>query len=73
MRAIDKLGCDLYQVIVIQSQIFLKLVSSSNVDRPIRDTEVEDAAFVEIMLDTKSLQDKGSFEASTDVKDRILW
>lgn len=72
MRAIDKLGRDLYQVVVIQSQILLELIPSSNVYRPVRDAEVEDAAFVEIVLDTESLQDKGSLEAGTDVKDRIL-
>lgn len=55
MRAFDKLSCDLYQVIVIKAQIFLELVSSSNIDCPIRDTEIEDAAFVQIMLDTESL------------------
>jgi hypothetical protein len=72
MEAIDKLGGDLYQVIVVEFQVFLEFIPGADIDCPVGDAEVENAAFVEIVLDAEGLQDEGPLEAGADMKNRIF-
>ena len=72
MGSVFELGCDLNEVVIIELDLFGTFVSSSDVDLSISKAEVVGALAVEIPLDSKDLQNEGSFEACADVYDGVV-
>lgn len=72
MGSVFELGCDLNEVVIIELDLFGTFVSGSDVDLSISKAEVVGALAVEIPLDSKGLQNEGSFEACADVYDGVV-
>lgn len=72
MEPVLKLGGDLHEMVVVELDVMRALVIGADVDRPVSDAEVEEAAAVEVAADAEGLQDEGPLEASADVDDGVV-
>lgn len=72
MKSIFKFGGDLNEVVVVEVNLLLALVSRSHVDLSVCEAEVVSGSTIEVPFDGKGLEDEGSLEACTDVDDCII-
>ena len=72
MKSIFEFGSDLNEVIVVEIDFLLALVSCSHVDLSVSEAEVVGGSSIEVSFDGKSLEDEGPLKACTDMDDCVI-
>lgn len=72
MSSVLELSSHLHEVVVIELDIFLTLISGAYIHISIRKTKVVGPSAIKISLDSERLENERSFKACTDMDDGVI-